>query len=411
MKFLYNLGIWLYVGIIHLFASVNKKAGLWVSGRKDIFKQIAEKVDVNKKTAWFHASSLGEFEQARPVIEGFKAKYPNFKIVLTFFSPSGYEIQKNYKQADAVFYLPTDTKKNARKFISLVNPDVVFFVKYEFWYHYLYQLHKNNIPTYLFSAIFRKNQHFFKKYGKWYRKMLHFFIFIFVQNVESEKLLQSINISNVAIGGDTRFDRVWQIANNASDIDKVNKFCNNKTTIVAGSTWDKDEELLLDYAKTNADVKIIIAPHEVHQSNIRRIERLCENKCVKFSDSNETLLLQAQILIIDSIGLLSAIYRYAQIAYIGGGFGKGIHNTLEAAAYGIPVLFGSNYYKFQEAKDLISKHAGFSVNNEAELKAKINKLLGNEKYLNECKQNAFDYVKQMIGGTDLLLNKIELELK
>lgn len=409
MKILYNLGITFYVFVIHLLSPINKKANLWIKGRKNIFEKL-KTMDRNRSTAWFHVASLGEFEQARPVIESFKEKYPSYQIVLTFFSPSGYEIRKNYAYADGVFYLPKDTKRNAKKFITTVQPNVVFFVKYEFWYHYLYELSKQKIPIYLFSAIFYKNQLFFKNYGKWYRQMLHFFSFIFVQNQNSEILLKSLQINNVSVAGDTRFDRVWQIVQNAKQLPEIEVFCDNKITIVAGSTWEKDEELLIHYSKIHSDIKFIIAPHEVEETNIKRLEKLCKGKAVRFSVKENYQLQDFQILIIDSIGLLSAIYRYAHIAYIGGGFGKGIHNTLEAAAYGIPVLFGTNYHKFQEAKDLIEREAGFSIKTQNELNFKIDQLITNKSYLEQCRKNAFDYVKEMCGGTNSLLEKIALIL-
>lgn len=409
MKFLYNLGITFYVFIIHLLSPINKKARCWVRGRKHVFESL-KRINKTKKTAWFHVASLGEFEQARPVIESFKEKYPSYQIVLTFFSPSGYEIRKNYAYADGVFYLPKDTKKNAKKFISTIQPNIVFFVKYEFWYHYLNELNKQKIPTYLFSAIFRKNQLFFKSYGKWYRKMLGFFSFIFVQNQASEKLLKSVQINNVSVAGDTRFDRVWQIVQSAKQLPEIEIFCDKKTSIVAGSTWEKDEELLLNYLKTNSEIKLIVVPHEVEEVNIKRLEKLGRGKTVRFSERNKHQLQDYQVLIIDSVGLLSAIYRYADIAYIGGGFGKGIHNTLEAAAYGKPVLFGTNYHKFQEAKDLIEREAGFSIKNQNELNHKIEQLITNKSYLEQCGKNASDYVKQMCGGTSSLLEEVEIQI-
>ncbi len=408
MRLLYDLGIWFYVLVIKLVSPFNKKAKLWLSGKRNIFKQIETKIDKQKSTIWFHASSLGEFEQARPVIEKIREQYPAYQIVVTFFSPSGYEIRKNYKCADAVFYLPYDSKTNAHRFIELVNPDIAFFVKYDFWYHYLNQLHKRKIPTYLFSAIFRPKQLFFKSYGKWYRQMLTFFTFIFVQNKESEQLLHSVKITNCAIGGDTRFDRVWQIVQNAKEINTIQQFCNKQTTIVAGSSWEKDEELLLNYLQSAKNIKLIIAPHEVHNSNIKRLEKLCNNKALLFSKADTNNLAEYNILIIDSIGLLSSVYRYADIAYIGGGFGKGIHNTLEAAAYGIPVVFGTNYKKFQEAKDLIKREAGFSIKNQDELNELLNRLINNKAFLDKCSKNASEYVQEMIGGTDLLLAKLKL---
>lgn len=407
MRLFYNIGIRLYVLLIHVATLFNSKAKSWVTGRKKIFELIEQKVDVTKKTAWFHVSSLGEFEQGRPVIEAFKQKYPNYQIVLTFFSPSGYEVRKNYALADAIFYLPYDSAKNARRFIQLVNPDIAFFVKYEFWFHYLSQLNKQSVPTYIFSAIFRPSQHFFKWYGGWYRKMLTYFTFLFVQNQKSEQLLKNIGINNVAIGGDTRFDRVYQIAQESKDIPEFELFCKDKKVIVAGSTWDKDEQLLKHTIETlGDDVRLILAPHEIHSSNIKRIEKLFGNACVCFSKKDEVDISKAQVLIIDSIGLLSSLYKYGQVSYIGGGFGVGIHNTLEAATYGVPVIFGPKYQKFQEAVDLIENGAAFSIQNQDELKNKFHELFFNENQRNLCGKEAINYVNKMRGGTALLLDKI-----
>lgn len=408
MKFIYNLGVKLYVLLIWLVSPFNSKAKLWVDGRKAIFKRISEAVDKNKPTVWFHVSSLGEFEQGRPVIEAFKNQYPNHQIVLTFFSPSGYEVRKNYEGADAIFYLPSDSARNAKRFINLVNPEMAFFVKYEFWYHYLHQLKKREIKTYIFSAIFRPQQHFFKWYGQWYRKMLGLFDFLWVQNKQSEELLAKIGITNVYVGGDTRFDRVYQIAQNSKNHPLVKLFAEEKQIIVAGSTWEKDEKVLHYSLKTLDDnVNLILAPHEIHKSNISRIKDLFGEQCICLSEANEKSITAHRVLIIDSIGLLSSLYKYANIAYIGGGFGAGIHNTLEAATYGIPVVFGPNYDRFQEAKDLIDRNAGYSISSEEQLYDVISELfLDVEKQILNGK-SAKQYVDEMRGGTNLVLNKIK----
>jgi 3-deoxy-D-manno-octulosonic-acid transferase len=409
MIIIYNLSIWFYTLIINIVAIFNSKAKLWVKGRKNIFKYLKNNIASDAKTAWFHASSLGEFEQGRPVIEAFKKKYPHYKILLTFFSPSGYEVRKNYAEADYIFYLPADTKYNAKKFIDIVNPDVVFFIKYEFWYHYLNQLHKKNIPVYIFSAIFRRNQLFFKWYGSWYQNMLKLFTKLYVQNIESQQLLKSINITNTEIAGDTRFDRVYQLAKNVKKIDIIDKFTEDSTVIVAGSTWEKDEELLAQYVFYNKSIKLILAPHEVHKSHIEKICLLFKNDFVKFTEATNDNIFNKRVMIIDTIGILSSLYCYGQIAYIGGGFGKGIHNTLEAATYRIPVVFGPNYKRFQEACDLINLSAGFSISNFENLKLKFDNLLNNEKLLKSASNSAINYVNEMRGGTKLILAQLTLK--
>ncbi len=409
MRLIYNIGVQFYVALIYVTSIANSKAKSWILGRKNIFHKIKEQVNTEKNTAWFHVSSLGEFEQGKPVIEAFRSKYPNYQIILTFFSPSGYEIRKNYEGADAVFYLPTDSAKNAKRFIQLVKPKIAFFVKYEYWYHYLNELNKNKVPTYIFSAIFRKNQLFFKWYGSWYRKMLCNFELLFVQNQESLELLKSIGVTNVEVGGDTRFDRVYQISKESKEIIEIEQFCNGNKVIVAGSTWEKDEQILENYMRTLGDnIKLILAPHEIHPSNIQRIQKLFNEKCICFSEKESSLMKDAQVLIIDSIGLLSSLYRYGQVAFIGGGFGTGIHNTLEAATYGIPVVFGPKYHKFQEAKDLIKENAAFTIQNQEEFNTVLNNLLKNDLERQKYGDSALNYVNKMRGGTQLLLERIAI---
>lgn len=407
MKIIYNIGISLYVAMIHMVAPFNIKAKQWVKGRKNCFKKIKEQVNPSKKTAWFHVSSLGEFEQGRPVMEEFRKAFPDYQIVLTFFSPSGYEIRKNYAGADAIFYLPYDSQQNAKQFLALVNPSIAFFVKYDFWYHYLTQLKSLNVPTYIFSAIFRPGQLFFKTGGAWYRKMLHSFTHIFVQNEESKELLKGIGIHNVSVGGDTRFDRVFQIANESKDYPEIETFCGQNKIIVAGSSWEPDEQLLNNYLKTlGENTKVIIAPHEIHESNIQRIINLFGSNCVRYSQIHTLDISNAKVLIIDAIGFLSSIYKYGHVAYIGGGFGKGIHNTLEAATYGIPVVFGPNFHKFQEARDLIANQAGFNIATQDELNNKFSEFFDSEDYRQNCGKSALNYVNKMRGGTQLLMSKI-----
>ncbi len=326
MVFVYNLGILIYQFIVTAVSPFNRKAKLWKKGRKKWQSRLL--------IVWFHCASLGEFEQGRPVIEAFREKYSDIKILLTFFSPSGYEIRKNYPKADYIFYLPLDTRRNAIKFIETVNPIATIFVKYEFWYHYLKQLKKRNIPTYIISAIFREDQVFFKPYGNWYRTFLSNFEHLFVQNEKSQELLASIGISNVTIAGDTRFDRVMTNAQAAKTIPLLEQFVLNSKVLVAGSTWQKDEEIIIEYLKKNPyNLKLIIAPHEINPQNIEKFRAKLSVKSMLYTNPDETDLADTQVLIIDTIGILSSVYRYGTIAYIGGGFGVGIHNTLEAAVY------------------------------------------------------------------------------
>ncbi|HRX32380.1 MAG TPA: glycosyltransferase N-terminal domain-containing protein [Tenuifilaceae bacterium] len=407
MLLLYNLGIRFYHLLIVLLSPFNSKAKLWLGGRKSIFKKIASTVNPNASNIWIHCSSLGEFEQGRPVIETIKERFPDKKIVLTFFSPSGYEVRKNYKGADFVFYLPLDTRRNAQRFLQLVNPTIAIFVKYEFWYHYLNQLKRNGISTYIVSANFRPGQVFFKKYGGWYRKFLLNFSYFFVQNEQSKALLASIGISNVTVTGDTRFDRVAKIAVEAKSVPVVENFCKDSRVIVAGSTWPKDEEILFEYlSNAPEDVKLVIAPHEVGNDRINSIIQKSPFPVVCYSNSEDLELAKTRILVIDTIGLLSSLYRYGIIAYIGGGFGVGIHNTLEAAVYGVPVIFGPKYHKFQEAKDLIAQGAGFSINSSFEFVHLLNNLLSDRKNLKEVGNKAGYFVNSGLGATAKIVDSI-----
>jgi 3-deoxy-D-manno-octulosonic-acid transferase len=406
MVFFYSLGLKFYYLLILLVSLFNRKARLWIRGRKGIFVKIKKHVKPGNNLLWFHASSLGEFEQGRPLIEAFKNRNKSVKILLTFFSPSGYENRKNYKTADYIFYLPPDSKKNARKFVKSVNPSKAFFIKYEFWYHYLNQLHINKIPVYLVSANFRQNQIFFKWYGGWFRNILNKFTHIFVKNKMSEHLLKQIGLTNVTISGDTRFDRVAGIARQAKKIEIAEKFKQDSRVIIAGSTWEKDEEILVEFINTSSlKVKYIIAPHEIHESGIQRIIKSINKPVIRFSSANIGNIKDYQVLIIDNIGMLSSLYRYADIAYIGGGFGVGIHNILEAATFGLPVVFGPNYGKFQEAVDLVKSGGAFPVNDYASLKIQFENLLGKiEK--NEAGKISREYVLKNQGATSKILDKI-----
>ncbi len=408
MNILYQLSIRVYGVLIFVFSFFNKKAKLWVEGRRNIFERIAQKIGKNEQIAWFHTASLGEFEQGRPVIEEFRKQNPDFKILLTFFSPSGFEIRKNYNQADYIFYLPIDTKANAQQFINLINPKIVFFVKYEFWYNYLTLLKKRNIPVYLFSAIFRADQIFFKWYGSWYINVLQSFAHLFVQNETSKQLLETINIKNVTVAGDTRFDRVYSIVQQTKVIPIAEKFKQTATVFIAGSTWQPDEEIIIRFInETTENLKFIIAPHEIHNTNIQRIVETVKKPLIKYSEANDGNILDKTVLLIDNIGMLSSLYKYGEIAYIGGGFGVGIHNTLEAATFGLPVVFGTNYYKFQEAKDLIALKGAFSINHYDEFKPLIDKLINDKQSLETSGNAARNYVQSKIGATKIILDKIK----
>lgn len=339
----------------------NKKASLFLSGRKNVFALLEQKRLPGERYVWFHAASLGEFEQGRPIIENLKQTHPEYKIILTFFSPSGYEVRKNYNEADIICYLPMDMSWNVKRFLDIVQPDCAIFIKYEFWMNYLLELKKRQIKTYIVSAIFRESQMFFRWYGGYYRSILNSFTHLFVQNDESVRLLHSIGLDNVTKVGDTRFDRVADIASNAKELPIVQLFKSDKKVLVAGSSWPNDEEILLSYFNQNKDIKLIIAPHEIHEEHLQSIISKLKRPYLRYSQATTENISEADCLIIDCFGLLSSIYRYGEIAYIGGGFGVGIHNILEAAVYGIPVIFGPNYKKFQEAVDLIELGGAFSI--------------------------------------------------
>ncbi|NOR75725.1 MAG: 3-deoxy-D-manno-octulosonic acid transferase [Draconibacterium sp.] len=408
MRILYKIGIFLYSLTVHFGSFFNKKAGQFVKGRKNWEANLQNQIEKSANYIWFHCASLGEFEQGRPVIEEVKKQFPHYKIILTFFSPSGYEIRKNYDGADIILYLPLDTKSNAQTFINIVKPEKAFFIKYEFWYFYINELKRQNIPLYIISAIFRENQQFFKNtiLGKWYKQTLFKFEHFFVQNETSAKLLKSIGIKNISVAGDTRFDRVATIVKAVKKYPIVEKFKENKQLIIAGSTWKPDEELLIKFINQNEDIKFIIAPHEVSDANINRIHQLLKKPAISFSKITEKDINDFQVLIIDSIGLLSSLYQHGSIAYIGGGFGVGIHNILEAATFGTPIVFGPNFKKFNEAKDLISNGGAFSITNYNELKNTFNRLISDKKLFNNSSKNSKNYVKKNVGSTKFIINKV-----
>ena len=409
---IYNLAIFFYGKAVWLASIFNTKAKLFIEGRKNIFKTIQAKInnDTSKKI-WFHCSSLGEFEQARPIIEKIKKVNPEYKIIITFFSPSGYEIRKNYPLADYIFYLPLDTISNAKRIIQLFNPSKVFFVKYEFWYHYLHQLHINKIPIYLISASFQKEQVFFKKYGTFFRNMFSFFEIIFTQNEASQKLLKSIDIKNAIISKDTRFDRVLDTVKNSINLPKIELFKQDEILLVAGSSYLEEENLIHQFlvAHSSEKIKIIIAPHEINQSHLNSIRQLfSEQKICFYSTTTDQELQESKVLVIDNIGLLSSIYRYADIAFIGGGFGKkGLHNTLEAAAFGMPVLFGpNNHQKYPESIQLIENGSAFVIHNTSDFNDLFLEFIRDDTKHKSVSALSKRFIEENTGASEIILSKI-----
>ncbi|MBE6300850.1 MAG: 3-deoxy-D-manno-octulosonic acid transferase [Parabacteroides distasonis] len=412
---MYSILIHFYAFIVALIAPFHRKARLMRMGQWKTNRILREKIDRNAKYIWFHASSLGEFEQGRPMMEQIKANYPEYKILLTFFSPSGYEVRKNYAGADVICYLPFDTPYRVKKFLNLANPVMAVFIKYEFWGNYLGELKKRGIPTYIISAIFRQEQLFFQWFGAPYRKMLHSFTHLFVQDKRSQELLAEYGIRNVTVCGDTRFDRVLDVRNQARDLPQVDRFVKQKQgqksyTLIAGSSWPQDEDIFIPYFNNHSEMKLIIAPHEIHQEHLTYIESLLKRPSIRLSEAmqDETLLEGKDCLIVDSFGMLSSIYRYGTIAYIGGGFGAGIHNTLEAAVYGIPVLFGPRYQKFKEARDLIKVGGGFSVASKEEFDAKMDELLTYPEVLDAVGKSAGEFVSGNAGATQQIMKEVRL---
>ncbi|TLX73937.1 3-deoxy-D-manno-octulosonic acid transferase [Labilibacter sediminis] len=406
MLLIYNIGISLYGFIIALLSPFNDKAQKLYKGRKDTQKRI-KNLHLTEKTIWVHCASLGEFEQGRPIIEAIKSKNANTKVVLTFFSPSGYEVQKDYALADYVFYLPADRPATVRRFVSAINPEVAIFVKYEFWYHFLKHLHHQNIKTYIVSAIFRKQHAFFKWYGGWYRKMLTFFTMLYVQDDKSAQLLSEINVHNYQVSGDTRFDRVYEISQKAKEYPALAEFAANSKVLVGGSTWPTGEDILVQYLLHNAEVKLLLAPHEIHEEHIKQIEeKLVGVTSARYTQLEGVDLKSLRVLIVDTMGMLSSMYRYGHVAYIGGGFGSGIHNTIEASTFGLPVIFGPNYKKYQEACDLVELNAGFVVESSFEFNKVADDLLLNDDLLRSASKKAIDYVDKMRGATESIVAAI-----
>ncbi|WP_133507288.1 3-deoxy-D-manno-octulosonic acid transferase [Flavobacterium chryseum] len=406
MLFLYNIVVSIAGFFLKIVALFSPKIKLFIEGRKNVFKILEEKIKPTDKTIWFHSASLGEYEQGLPVIEKIKEKHPSHKIIVTFFSPSGYEVRKNNNVADVTLYLPLDTKKNAKQFLRLAHPELVFFIKYEFWLNYLKELEKSKTPTYLISGIFRDSQMFFKWYGGFYRKALKTFTYFFVQNEASKEKIQSIGFDNVIVSGDTRFDRVNAILERDNSLDFIENFKNNETTIVIGSSWPKDEVLLAEYInQAPENVKFIIAPHNIKADQISSLKSQITKSSVLFSEKENIDLSNFQVLIIDTIGLLTKIYSYGTIAYVGGGFGNpGIHNILEPATFGIPILIGPNYSNFAEAIQLVELGGCIVISNKEELKSNLDDLITNENLLKEKGKICASYIQNNTGATNSIMN-------
>lgn len=404
--FLYNLGIHFFNFGLHLASSFKPKAKLWVNGRKNWREELQQSVNKLQleDAVWIHCASLGEFEQGRPVIEKLRSIHPNQKIVLTFFSPSGFEIQKKYAQVDYVCYLPVDTKSNARDFLEIVKPKVAIFVKYEFWLNFLFQLKDRNIPTFLISTVIKKHQSFFKWYGGNFRKALRTYHTIYTQDNQSLDLLHQLQINTGQLAGDTRFDRVLEIGVAPSKHESINQFMKDSFVIIAGSSWQKDEDVLIEaYLKLKplySNIKLIFAPHEIDLPNIERLKKQLQTKqisCDLFTE--QKVPFQSSVLILDTMGMLSSIYQYGNVAFIGGGFNNGIHNLLEPSVFGLPVLFGPNHQKFNEANELINLKAGFEIANDDDFVKFLTRFLTNEDYLKATSTISRNYVVSKSGGT------------
>ena len=448
---MYNIAIYIYLIGVAIGSLFNKKIKKMWRGEREAVDLLKEKVDPTAKYVWFHAASLGEFEQGRPLIEQLRATHPEYKILLTFFSPSGYEVRKNYEGADIVCYLPLDTIRNARRFLRAVHPVMAFFIKYEFWYNYLHILRHRGVPVYSVSSIFRPGQVFFKWYGRNYAKVLHCITHFFVQNEVSLQLLKGIGIDEATVVGDTRFDRVLQIKEQAKELPIVEAFkgingkgdackdnlsedackedlsenackedlsedackedlsengCKGCKVFVAGSSWQPDEDIFIRFFNDHPDWKLIIAPHVIGEDHLAYILDKLQMKAVRYTQATEQSAAEARCLIIDCFGLLSTIYRYGEIAYVGGGFGVGIHNVPEAAVWGVPVLFGPNNKRFQEAQDLLASKGSFEVTDYDSFNTIISRLISDDKFRHQCGEASANYVKSRSGATDIIMKSV-----
>jgi len=411
MSIIYNIISNIAWQILKIAALFNPKLRLFVQGRATVFSDLKKVFSPADKIVWFHCASLGEFEQGRPIMEQIKKDCPQLKILLTFFSPSGYEVRKNYDGADFICYLPLDTKQNAQQFINSLNLELAVFVKYEFWPNYLMQLKKQEVKTVLVSGVFRKNQVFFKWYGAWMRKVLQGMNFFFVQDNASKLLLNKIGIDQVTVAGDTRFDRVFEITQQDNYINFIEEFVNDSYVLVAGSTWKEDEDLLVNYINNKASdkEKFIIAPHNIKPNDIKKLQESIHKKVVLYSEKEGETLKDYQVFIVDTIGILTKIYKVASVAYIGGGFTKsGVHNVLEPATFGLPLVIGPNYYKFNEVIDLVAEKGCFSIQNKEELNPLLVKFYQENDYRNTTGEKSFNYVRNNIGATQITINKLQL---
>ena len=421
---IYNLVIYLYLFGVAVYSRFNEKVRKMWRGEREAFRILREKVDPEAKYVWFHAASLGEFEQGRPLMEQLRKEHPEYKILLTFFSPSGYEVRKNYQGADIITYLPLDTITNARRFLRTVRPVMAFFIKYEFWYNYLHILKHRHVPVYSVSSIFREDQIFFKWYGRQYGRVLHCFTHFFVQNEKSKELLDKIGIKVVTVVGDTRFDRVLQIKEAAKQLPIVEEFIGVRNeeaksvespkVFVAGSSWPPDEEIFIKYFNAHPEWKLIIAPHVIGEDHLQQIEKLLEGrKVVRYTAAEKSLtshpssLTSSDVLIIDCFGLLSSIYHYGDVAYVGGGFGVGIHNLLEAAVWEVPVFFGPNNQKFQEAQGL-KQSGGFEISNYEDFARQMDCFAADAEELKAQGQKAGRFVESLSGATAKVMARISL---
>ena len=407
---MYNIVIYIYLIGVAIASCFNKKVKKMWAGERQALKVLREKVDPNARYIWFHAASLGEFEQGRPLMEYLRKTHPEYKILLTFFSPSGYEVRKNYEGADIICYLPLDTIRNARRFLRAIKPVMAFFIKYEFWYNYLHILQHRGVPTYSVSSIFRPDQIFFQWYGKGYGRVLKCFTHFFVQNIESKNLLAKLDIHDVEVVGDTRFDRVLQIKEASKQLPIVEKFTENTSKVfIAGSSWLPDEEVFLKYFNLHKDWKLIVAPHVIGEDHLAQIfELLKGSRVVRYTEATEENVKDAEVLIIDCFGLLSSIYHYGTISYVGGGFGVGIHNVLEAAVWDIPVIFGPNNKRFQEAQGLIMAGGGFEINDYQSFRDLMIRFETDEMFLQTSKKHAGEFVKGRAGATEKIMGSLPL---
>ena len=413
---LYNFAIYFYLLGVAIASLFNEKVRKMWRGERAAFDVLKQKVDPEAKYVWFHAASLGEFEQGRPIMERLRSEHPEYKILLTFFSPSGYEVRKNYEGADIICYLPLDTPINAIRFLRLVRPVMAFFIKYEFWYNYLHILKYRKVPTYSVSSIFRPEQVFFKWYAKKYAGVLRCITHFFVQNEQSRELLEKIGITEVTISGDTRFDRVLQIKEQSKRLPLVEAFKNKKQTVeeaykqeykvfVAGSSWPPDEDIFIRFFNEHPEWKLIIAPHVIGNDHLQQIISKLNRKTVRYTEATPETAAEAQCMIIDCFGLLSSIYHYGEVAYVGGGFGVGIHNVLEAAVWNVPVFFGPNNKRFQEAQQLLASGGAVEITDYNSFDSAMTRFMNDEKWLKECGSKAGEYVKSKAGATDIVLKE------